>query len=305
MARRARPQHRALRRVSIGSWPFPASSEPEPLPARSWPAPSPCLAAVIDERPRQSAIAERATHARQDAPAGAADCPTSRLASDCQITGQVTGFQRAVDGKDNLFKAPTKGKIVAWSVDLAKPSKEEREVFGEAAWSTEFGKAPTAGISILRKRTNQQVRLAAEVPDRCRSRATRREPDLHARRPAEDHQGPDRRADDRTWLPAFAAIQGPPISRRTSGCNARAANARNGDALRLPAERPAEEQLEYYFAHTSPHRKVGSERKYGCSYTQRPAPVLGVLRTERIAAKGARAPLHTIGRDGGDRSSRS
>src|SRR5688572_23198054 len=56
------------------------------------------------------------------------NCPENDNYS-CQVTGQVTGFQRSADGKRGLFKVPEDGKIVAWSVDLADPSKSERETF--------------------------------------------------------------------------------------------------------------------------------------------------------------------------------
>ena len=36
----------------------------------------------------------------------------------------------------------------------------------------------------------------------------------------------------------------------------------------IPSSVPQDERLDYFFAHTRPHTKVGTERKYQCTYTE-------------------------------------
>src|ERR1700754_4064672 len=43
----------------------------------------------------------------------------------CRVEGHVTGFQAIAGGVARPFEAPFEGKIVAWSITLAKPSTEE------------------------------------------------------------------------------------------------------------------------------------------------------------------------------------
>ena len=60
----------------------------------------------------------------------APSCPGKFDAADnalveCRVEGHVTGFQSIADGIPRPFEAPFEGKIVAWSVTLAKPSSVE------------------------------------------------------------------------------------------------------------------------------------------------------------------------------------
>src|SRR3954470_4572239 len=43
----------------------------------------------------------------------------------CRVEGHVTGFQSIADGVPRPFEAPFEGKVVAWSITLAKPSTAE------------------------------------------------------------------------------------------------------------------------------------------------------------------------------------
>ncbi len=179
---------------------------------------------------------------------------------DCQITGQVTGYQRSVRGESNPFRVESKGRIVAWSVSLARPSEEEREIFGEAARTDEFGESPTAGISILRKAKGEgrQFKLVRSSPILKVQGHYGSEPIFTLQAPLRVRRGDVVGLTTATWLPAFAFKgQGPKdvwiASRRSANCE-------------IPDSVPAEERLEYFFAHTSPHRKEGSTRRYDCMY---------------------------------------
>ena len=185
---------------------------------------------------------------------------SEKSSSECQITGQVTGFQRSVDGKANLFKAPSDGKIVAWSVDLAKPSREERRIFGEAAATDEFGESPTAGISILRKKDNGEFRLQRASPILEVQAHYGEQPIFTLRNPLKINKGNIVALTTATWLPAFAF-------KGQSRDDVWVAS-RNRQNCEVPDSVPPDERLEYFFAHTRPHRDVGSERKYACEYDE-------------------------------------
>lgn len=218
------------------------------------------LAVVVAGGLAASATAERANVLGKTRTAPKPACPDrpNTPETECQITGQVTGYQRSVDGKANLFKAPSKGKIVAWSVDLAKPSKKERRVFGKAAATNEFGESPTAGISILRKKRNGEFRLQRASPILEVQSHYGTQPVFTLRQPLNINKGNIVALTTATWLPSFAF--------KGQGRDDVWVASRNRQNCEIPNNVPPDERLEYFFAHTKPHRNVGSERKYQCDY---------------------------------------
>jgi hypothetical protein len=171
----------------------------------------------------------------------------------CQITGQVTGFQTHADGKKGLFRARRDGRIVAWSIHLGKPSKEDADAFGEAGGTEHFGGHPTAGIGILRKKSGRTFRLMRASPVLEVQRYYGEKPIFTLAKPLKVNKGNIVALTTSTWLPAFSVEgQGPNdtwvASRSKKNCDI------------------TDQGLEYFFAHTKPHRKVGSDRKYACFY---------------------------------------
>jgi hypothetical protein len=94
-----------------------------------------------------------------------ASCPGKYDAADnpiveCRVEGHVTGFQSIAGGIPRPFEAPFEGKIIAWSITLAKPSAVEAEktsdgvnffTKNEIGFFNEFFGAPSqARIGILR-----------------------------------------------------------------------------------------------------------------------------------------------------------
>jgi hypothetical protein len=70
----------------------------------------------------------------------------------CRVEGHVSGFQAIADGIQGPYEAPFEGKVVAWSITLAKPSRtktsttvDEVGVFNEL-----LGQPSQARIGILR-----------------------------------------------------------------------------------------------------------------------------------------------------------
>ncbi len=70
----------------------------------------------------------------------------------CRVEGHVTGFQSIADGIARPYEVPYDGKIVAWSITLAKPSTRETETTtNEVGFFNEFlGEPAEARIGILR-----------------------------------------------------------------------------------------------------------------------------------------------------------
>src|SRR6478672_3838334 len=70
----------------------------------------------------------------------------------CRVEGHVTGFQSIADGVARPFEAPFEGKIVAWSITLAKPSTTEtKTTTDEVGFFNDFLGTPSeARIGILR-----------------------------------------------------------------------------------------------------------------------------------------------------------
>ena len=85
-----------------------------------------------------------------------ASCPgkivNGQELTPCRVEGHVTGFQAIADGIPRPYEAPFEGKIVAWSITLAKPSTvETKTTTDEVAFFDDFLGTPSqARIGVLR-----------------------------------------------------------------------------------------------------------------------------------------------------------
>ncbi len=70
----------------------------------------------------------------------------------CRVEGHVTGFQVNAGGVARPYEAPFDGKLVAWSITLAKPSRVDTEsTTDEVGFFNEFlGEPSQARIGVLR-----------------------------------------------------------------------------------------------------------------------------------------------------------
>jgi hypothetical protein len=70
----------------------------------------------------------------------------------CRVEGHVSGFQAIAGGVPRPYEAPFEGKIVAWSITLAKPSTtESATTTNEVSFFDEFlGRPSEARIGVLR-----------------------------------------------------------------------------------------------------------------------------------------------------------
>ena len=77
---------------------------------------------------------------------------SSNEITPCRVEGHVTGFQAIAGGVPQPYEAPFEGKIVAWSITLAKPSTKETDTTtNEVGFFNEFlGQPAEARIGVLR-----------------------------------------------------------------------------------------------------------------------------------------------------------
>jgi hypothetical protein len=118
-----------------------------------------CLLAVLVAvaAPRDAASAPlRLVVLGQTPETPAAACPGKIVneveITPCRVEGHVTGFQAIADGVARPYEAPFDGKVVAWSITLAKPStRETKTTSNEVAFFDEvLGRPSQARIGILR-----------------------------------------------------------------------------------------------------------------------------------------------------------
>jgi hypothetical protein len=64
---------------------------------------------------------------------------------NCEAIGQVTGYQTQIGKKKDPYVLKRKGKIVAWTIALAKPNKKQMKFFTNL-----YGATPKARISVLK-----------------------------------------------------------------------------------------------------------------------------------------------------------
>ena len=101
-------------------------------------------------------------------------CPTPKgsqvpTGKTCQVMGQVTGFQLGTGDKRSPFEVRQSGHIVAWSVDLSRPDKSERNFLSKESFKKNgrtveglgWGK-PSARLAILRSEKRNKYKLAAQ-----------------------------------------------------------------------------------------------------------------------------------------------
>jgi hypothetical protein len=174
-----------------------------------------------------------------------ASCP----GGNCQVQARVTGFQKSVDGKRGIFKVKTTGHLVAWSVEVSRPDKEEREFFEDNLSSPDFGSRPTARLSVLKKSDRQKYKLTKQSPVVELNSVLGGRPIFTLTEPIRVRPGEVVALTAPTWITNFAH-QG--VSRDNAWVGSRGSKKCEGEENLLEKSKP--------------HQKVDSVRKYGCVY---------------------------------------
>jgi hypothetical protein len=171
----------------------------------------------------------------------------------CRVEGHVTGFQSIADGIARPYEAPYDGKIVAWSITLAKPStKETATTTDEVGFFDEFlGEPSEARIGILKpiEGTNPpQYTLVRQSPLQVLNGYFGTTPVFALKHPLSILQGQVVALTVPTWAPMFAF-------------NVSSENTWRGS--RLPEHCSSKEDIQ----NEHPQQGVGKTKSYGCYYS--------------------------------------
>ena len=175
-----------------------------------------------------------------------ASCPKT----PCEAVGSVTGYQKQAAGRSGIFKVPAAAKIVAWSVDVSKPSTAQESFFGSFYEHEKLGTDPYARLAVIRRKKNKDGRFKltgqspkVELSDHLGSR-----PLFALRRPMKVAKGDVVAITVPTWAPVFDVN----LSNRNTWVASRPDDKCSGEA-NIKAGRP--------------QQKLKSLRRYGCTYS--------------------------------------
>jgi hypothetical protein len=171
----------------------------------------------------------------------------------CRVEGHVSGFQSIADGVPRPYEAPFEGKIVAWSITLAKPSTEEtKTTTDEVGFFNDFLGAPSqARIGVLRPIEDTKppkYKLVRQSPLETLNPYFGSTPVFALEHPLTVLKGQIVALTIPTWAPMFAF-------------NVSADNTWRGS--RLPEQCSSKEDIQS----GHPQQGVGKIKTYGCYYS--------------------------------------
>jgi hypothetical protein len=185
-------------------------------------------------------------------------CPNRQQPENCEVVGRVTGFPLVASGEKRPFKVRRNGRIVAWAVDLSRPTKAQRNGVGTLFRSNRFGKVPTARLAVIRHRKRHRYRLLRQSPTVRLSGALGQKQLITLDRPLRVRRGQIVALTYPTWAPNFAH----------NGLSTRRNRWRASRSRRACAPKSGDPSDIRAFARNSrPQRKIGGTRGYGCDYT--------------------------------------
>lgn len=171
----------------------------------------------------------------------------------CRVEGHVTGFQAIADGVARPYEAPFDGKLVAWSITLAKPSKvESATTTNEVGFFNDFlGEPSMARIGVLRPVEGSKppkYTLVRQSPLKILNPYFGTTPIFALEHPLSVLKGQIVALTIPTWAPMFAF-------------NVSADNTWRGS--RLPEHCASKEDIQG----GHPQQGVGKVKTYGCYYS--------------------------------------
>jgi hypothetical protein len=214
------------------------------------------LIAIVAPRPADSAPL-RVVTLGQTPETPPPSCPGKVLngqeVTPCRAEGRVTGFQSIAGGVPRPFEAPFEGKIVAWSITLAKPSSAETKTTTDEVgfFNDFFGSPSEARIAVLRPVEDSkppQYKLVRQGPIEVLNPYFGSTPVFALDHPLTVLKGQIVALTVPTWAPMFAF-------------NVGADNTWRGS--RLPEHCVAEKDIQG----GHPQQGVGKVKTYGCYYS--------------------------------------
>jgi hypothetical protein len=200
-------------------------------------------------------VPEYGTHGTKVPPS----CPTrNNVKKSCQVLARVTGIQVRQRTPKGSLKYPYKihqdGRIVAFSVTLAKPKISERKFFDES-----FGSPPRAAVAVLKQDTHGRgKRVDYRLLDKSQAFNLRpyfgSKPQFSLHRSLPVKRGAIIGLIVPTWAPILAIAKATDKNHGVSGIDAWRAARDSKKCSRTGA--------------SGIHASVGSVRRYGCLYTE-------------------------------------
>ncbi len=179
--------------------------------------------------------------------------PSSKL---CRVINTVTGFQTTANGRKGIFKVPSAGHLVAWSVDLSRPNSDERDVYEGL-----FDAAPSARIGVLKKASKSKFTLAKQSPEVPLDNYYGQKPIFTLNKPLKVKKGQTIALTTPNWVPNFA--HDGKLGSQTDKWRASRSKRKCGD----DPNKSDNENRDDIIA-SKPHDDKGSKRTYGCTYTE-------------------------------------
>lgn len=198
--------------------------------------------------------------------------PNAPLSKRCQGVGELSALQVRADGEVNPYKIPSAGRIVAWSIDLARPSESEIAFFTDAppggpdvSEGVGWGE-PSARISILKKLKRQRFKLVKQSAKIDLSSYLGSSPIFTLRKPLRVKAGLFVAITTPGWMPTLAhdePVTSPEddawlASRGQKHCGTFPAGASNAEIV--AAQQDA-------IDNSKPQQRKGTIRPYKCRYT--------------------------------------
>jgi hypothetical protein len=179
--------------------------------------------------------------------------PNPVCPKNCSGVGSVTAFMRVADGVKFPFKVHRNGKLVAYALDLSRPSKKQRNFFGKIFKSHRFGKTPTARIAVLRQNRHKRkkYRLLRQSPTVRLSSALGRKEVFTLDKPLRIRKGQVVALTVPTWASNFAT------QNVSSSDNQWRASRKQGQCNTSNISNAKK---------STPQQKVDSVRHYSCDY---------------------------------------
>jgi hypothetical protein len=174
-----------------------------------------------------------------------ADCPKNDAQptdpQGCQAIAQVTGYNVRLNGVHNPMRLRRSGYIVAFTVELAKPTDEQIAFFKQ-----QYGPHPTVRLSVIQSlHSKAQFRLINQTQAFDLEPYFGSTPTIALRKPFRVHKDDIIALTVPTWLPAFAHNLGDQEIWRSS---------HQGDECTAPDPSP------------DPHEQIDSIKVYDCVY---------------------------------------
>jgi hypothetical protein len=171
----------------------------------------------------------------------------------CRVEGHVTGFQAIAGGVPRPYEAPFEGKVVAWSITLARPSNTDNDnMTDEIGFFNEFLGTPSqARIGVLRPVEGSnppQFKLIRQSPLQVLNPYFGSTPVFALDHPLSVLQGDVIALTIPTWAPMFAF-------------NVTEDNTWRGS--RLPQHCSSKEDIQG----GHPQQGIGKTKTYGCYYS--------------------------------------